>query len=277
MSVSTVAATKARTPRFVVELAETVEDVRASQVLRFQVFAQEMGAQLPSESEGLDRDRYDDYCQHLLVRLADTGQVIGSTRILTQQGARLAGGFYSENEFDLDALLPLPGQVIEIGRTCIHPDYRNGATIQTLWMGLAEFMGTHRVDYLFGCASIGLEQGVEPVNHMLQRLQEKYLAPPSFKVVPRDGFSEKTVKAWEGKPPKLPPLLSAYMRLGAWVVGKACVDREFNCVDVFILLDVNNLSSRYRKHFALEQEPRHRETHAGGGVGLGLVAYPSRG
>ncbi len=121
-------------PPLFVELASCVEDIRASQRLRYQIFAEEQGATLESAGEKIDKDYYDDFCHHLLVRDQQTGEVVGSTRILTEASAKLAGSFYSSNEFDLEQLLPLKGNVIEIGRTCIHPDYRNGIGISVLWL-----------------------------------------------------------------------------------------------------------------------------------------------
>lgn len=266
-----------RAPKLVVELARSAEDVRESQLLRYRVFAEEMGAELASAEEGLDRDHFDEFCHHLLVRCTETGAVVGSTRILTQASARLAGSFYSESEFDLKGLLPLPGNAIEIGRTCIHPSYRNGITIQTLWMGLAGFMEHHQVDYMFGCASIGLDEGEAAVKQILDRISAKHLAPAKYSVTPHHRFNPGVLADQTADRVKLPPLLSAYLRLGAWVVGEPCFDEDFNCVDAFILLDVTNLSSRYRRHFIDARQPKPRSTDVAGGVGLGLVASPNRG
>ena len=229
-----------------VELASTPEDVIASQRLRFQVFAEEQGAHLPTAHEGLDRDYYDDFCHHLLVRKADTGEVVGSTRILTQTSAASAGSFYSENEFDLTTMLSsLKGNSIEIGRTCIHPDFRNGAGIGMLWSGLAQFIELHKVDYMFGCASVGMRDGGGQVTAIMNEARQKHLAPSDMWVIPRHQLTPV--------PPaermKMPPLLKAYLKLGAWVAGEPCFDTDFNVADVFILLDVNNLNTRYHRHF----------------------------
>lgn len=121
-------------------LAASYEDMRAAQRLRHQVFVAEMGAALECAETGIESDRYDPYCQHLLVRDSNTGKVIGCYRILTDSQAVYAGGFYSETEFNISRVLALPGRFMEVGRTCVHPDYRNGATIGLLWAGLARFM-----------------------------------------------------------------------------------------------------------------------------------------
>lgn len=229
-----------------VELAATHDDVVDSQRLRYQVFAEEQGAVLPTASEGLDRDYYDTFCHHLLVRNLDTGEVIGSTRILTEDSAAQAGSFYSANEFDLSSMLPsLKGNSIEVGRTCIHPDFRNGASIAMLWSGLAQFMEIHKVDYMFGCASVGMRDGGSQVTAIMNEARAKHLAPSDMWVTPRHQLTPVS----PAERMKMPPLLKAYLKLGAWVAGEPCLDTDFNVADVFILLDVNNLNTRYHRHF----------------------------
>ncbi|MBU0654179.1 MAG: GNAT family N-acetyltransferase [Gammaproteobacteria bacterium] len=241
-------------PQLRVELATTPEDVYASQRLRYEIFAREQGAQLESAHEGIDRDYYDDFCHHLLVRKADTNEVVGSTRILTTENARKAGSFYSENEFDLRSLFPLPGNAIEIGRTCIHPDFRNGAGIGMLWLGLAQFMEMHKVDFMFGCASISMNDGGAQASAIMNEARSSHLAPEHMRVRP-------LVRLLPTQPAarvSMPPLLKAYLKLGAWVAGEPCLDPDFNVADVFILLDVNNLNTRYHRHFvqgSLQRNP----------------------
>ncbi|MEN9500995.1 MAG: hypothetical protein RI964_280 [Pseudomonadota bacterium] len=233
-------------PLLRVELAATPDDVYASQRLRYDIFAKEQGAQLDSASEGIDRDHYDAFCHHLLVRLADTNEVVGSTRILTTANARRAGSFYSENEFDLRSLFPqLRGNAIEIGRTCIHPDFRNGAGIGMLWLGLAQFMEMHRVDYMFGCASISMNDGGAQATAIMQEARANHLAPDTLRVKPK----VRLLPTQPANKVNMPPLLKAYLKLGAWVAGEPCLDPDFNVADIFILLDVNNLNTRYHRHF----------------------------
>ncbi|MEF3194133.1 MAG: GNAT family N-acetyltransferase, partial [Halothiobacillaceae bacterium] len=144
--------------RLKVQLAAHADDIQRSQRLRHQVFVEEMGCKAQVEN-GLEFDRYDPFCHHLLVIDQSTDEVVASTRILTDTQAQAAGGYYSANEFDMDMIHHLPGRVMEIGRTCVHPDYRNGATIGMLWQGLARFMEIHRIGFLFGCASIPMRDG----------------------------------------------------------------------------------------------------------------------
>jgi putative hemolysin len=145
--------------RFRVGLAYTPAEVLETQRLRYRVFAEEMGAQIKDGGQRIDRDWLDHFCHHLLVRDTETGQVVASTRLITDAQAQAAGGFYSAQEFDLRNILALPGRKLEVGRTCVHPDYRSGAVIALLWAGLAEFVRERGFAWLFGCASIELNDG----------------------------------------------------------------------------------------------------------------------
>lgn len=244
----------------VVELAPDHGAVLASQRLRYRVFAEEMGAKLESGSEELDRDFYDPYCQHLLVRDGNNGEVIASTRILTDDQARQIGSFYSESEFDLSGLMPLPGRVMEIGRTCVDARYRNGGAISVLWSGLAQFMSIHRFDYLMGCASVGLGDGGAQINAIMRSIRADYMSQESRRVRPRLELPASPVTAAQ---PCLPPLLKAYLRLGARVCGEPCWDPDFNVADVFVLLDLDDLSPRYQRHFLQRAaQPARHPAHA---------------
>ncbi|MEZ5476313.1 MAG: GNAT family N-acyltransferase [Thiolinea sp.] len=200
---------------------------------------------LESEAEGLDRDHYDPYCHHLLVRERDSGRLVGSTRMLTTANARDAGSFYSENEFDLSVMFPnLRGQALEIGRTCIHPDYRNGLGIHTLWLGLAQFMSLHQVDYLFGCASISVRDGGRQAAAIMARARDRHLAEEAYRVTPR----VRLLPVEPAERVEMPPLLRTYLRLGAWIAGEPCLDPDFNVADFLVLLDVSRLSNnRYQR------------------------------
>lgn len=236
-----------------VELASSPEAVRESQLLRYQVFAREQRAALESEGEGIDRDYYDSFCHHLLVRERRGRRVVGTTRILTTANARSAGSFYSENEFNLEQMFPnLRGNAIEVGRTCITPEYRNGSGIGMLWMGLAQFMEIHKVDYLFGCASISLRDGGKQAAAIMDYARDKHYSPQEYRVTPR----VRTLPVTPAEHIDMPPLLKAYLKLGAWIAGEPCLDPDFNVADFFILLDVNNLNTRYHRHFMQVSEQR---------------------
>lgn len=234
-------------PRLQVGLAYDPAVVRASQQLRHRVFVQEMGARLPTRPGGIEEDRFDSYCHHLVVRDVTSGDVVSSTRILTRELARAAGGFYSESEFDLAPILALPGRLMEIGRTCVHPDYRDGTAITMLWAGLAQFVQLNRMDYLFGCASIPMRDGGMEAHAILNVLRRHYNAPAPMQVRPRQPVPPLPAEP-DCRPP-MPPLLKGYFRLGAWVCGGAAWDPDFGVADVLVLLDVDRLSKRYARHF----------------------------
>ncbi len=234
-------------PRFEVRFATTPAEILATQQLRYRIFAGELGAQLDGGHSGIDHDQYDPFCRHLMVVAPDDGRVVACTRILTDQRAPAAGGFYSAGEFDLAMLDALPGRVMEIGRTCVDAEFRSGAVIATLWQGIASFIINEGYDYLFGCASIGLEDGGANAHAILDQIHAKHLAPTSQRVRPYI-----RLPAADRKPthkPKLPPLLKAYLSLGAKACGDAYWDRDFNCADVFMLLNVSDLHPRYARHF----------------------------
>jgi len=237
-----------RNGRFYVDLATTPEDVRESQQLRYRIFAEELGANLSGAEDGMDRDRFDAHCQHLLVRDVETGHIVASTRLLTDDAAHRAGGFYSATEFDMEPILALDGRKLEVGRTCVDPSFRQGAAIAVLWSGLAGFIQLQGIDYLFGCASIKLDdQGVR-ATAIMNRLRQHAFATPEHRVEPRLPLPPVTV-ADDSITAPLPPLLKAYVRLGARACGEACWDPDFNVADVFMLLDVDELDPSYSRHF----------------------------
>lgn len=245
---------KTQRPRFEVSVAETQSEVLESQRLRYEIFAGELGAEIDGD---IDCDEYDPWCRHLLVRETATGRLVACTRMLADTDAPNAGGFYSSGEFDLAMLDALPGRVMEIGRTCVHGDYRNGAVIATLWQGIASHVTAYGFDYLFGCASISLEDGGAQAHAVLQQVRARHLAPSYQRVRPYyplpavDARPEKwsaDQNSGSGRV-RMPPLLKAYMSLGAKACGEAYWDQQFNCADVFMLLNVSELNPRYTRHF----------------------------
>ncbi|MEQ5837010.1 GNAT family N-acyltransferase [Marinobacter sp. NFXS9] len=224
--------------------------VEAAQRLRYRVFSEEYGSDLGATTPGIDQDTYDAFCDHLIVTDSQTGELVATSRVLHQRDAENAGGFYSEGEFELDSLRRLPGQLAELGRTCVHPDYRNGATISLLWSSLAEYLIREQVDYLIGCASIGMADGGLKAWRITQQLQKRYLTDTSQRVKPRRDLPHLThVSAASQTSVAIPPLIRAYMRLGARVCGEPCWDPEFRCADLLVLLEVSQLAGRYSRHF----------------------------
>ncbi|HEX7030987.1 MAG TPA: GNAT family N-acyltransferase [Gammaproteobacteria bacterium] len=237
-------------PELTVSIAFSPEEVRESQRLRYAVFAEEMGARLETPEPGLDIDDYDPWCQHVIVRDRLTRAVVASTRVLVDRDARLAGGFYSETEFDIGRLLRSPGRVMEIGRTCVHPDYRSGSAITLLWSGLARFLDVNKFRYMIGCASIPMGECGANALAAYEMLREKYLLAEALRATPRLPLPERVAPASERQhKPVLPPLLKAYIRLGARIGGEPCWDPLFDCADLFIVLSPSELQKRYAKHF----------------------------
>ncbi|MDK9559338.1 GNAT family N-acyltransferase [Marinobacter sp. M216] len=235
--------------RLKTDTTRTPDMIEEAQRLRYRVFSEEYGSDLGAEIPGLDADTFDTVCDHLVVTDSDNGQLVATTRILHQADTGPVGGFYSAGEFELSALKNLPGAVAELGRTCVHPDYRNGATISLLWSAVAEYLVSHNVDYLIGCASISMSDGGLKAWRIARHLQREYLADDTFRVYPLRALPHLTHTANEELPVEVPPLLKAYMRLGARVCGEPCWDPDFRCADLLVLLEVNNLASRYSRHF----------------------------
>ncbi|MDB5985548.1 MAG: family N-acetyltransferase [Nevskia sp.] len=237
--------------RFEVRFAQSAEEVRETQSLRYRIFAGELGAAIEGGDDQLDADHYDSFCRHLMVRETATGRLIACTRILTDDVAPQAGGFYSSGEFDLKMIDSLPGRVMEVGRTCVDAEFRSGAVIAVLWQGLADFFTKHGFDYLFGCASIGLEDGGANAHALLEQIKAKHMAPNWQRVRPL--IPLPAADARPAQKVKMPPLLKAYFSLGAKACGEPYWDRDFNCADVFVLVNVSDLHSRYARHFVRTQ------------------------
>jgi len=238
--------------RLSIHLATKPSDVRAAQRLRFRVFAEEMGARLPSHAEQIDRDLFDPYCEHLLVREEDTGEVVGTYRILTGAQAKKIGGYYSEEEFDLTRLGPVRDRLLEVGRSCVHPDYRDGATIALLWAGLAQFIRSGNYEYVMGCASIGMADGGHGAASLYNSLSRTALSPVEYRVFPRCALPLEALDGNRSCP--VPPLIKGYLRLGAHICGAPAWDPDFNTADLLILLPVAGMNRRYARHF-LKNEP----------------------
>jgi putative hemolysin len=237
----------AKRRRFQAEIATSEEDIRAAMALRYRVFAQEMGANLHSRAEGLDYDQFDDYCDHLLVRDTQTNTIVASTRLLTDVKAAQIGHFYSESEFRLEQVLALPGRFLEIGRTCVDPAQRGGVVLATLWNGLADYVNRGEFNYLMGCASISAGPHGFPVESVFRHIATHQFGPTEYKV-----DSRRPIPMWRRciqDENGIPPLLQAYLRLGCWVFSDPYWDEDFNCMDVFILLDLTRLQERYEKRF----------------------------
>jgi len=233
--------------RFSSFIADSDALIKAAQELRYRVFAREMGAKLKSAGEELDYDEIDAYCDHLIVYDNQKNKIAGYTRLLNHEQALALGRFYSQDEFDLSPILALPGRFLEIGRTCVDPDYRGGAVLTTLWSALAHYALEGGYQYLLGCASITPGPSGYAVDAVFRHIDTKNIAPIELKTAP-------TIPV----PPHLrcqrdesgiPPLLKAYLRFGALVCGEPFWDADFNCMDLLMLMPLEQLGERYSKHY----------------------------
>jgi putative hemolysin len=235
-------------PALRVCLARSPADLEEAQRLRYSVFAGEMGAHLPQAKDSIDRDEFDLYCDHLLVRDTDSGTVVGTYRILPPHRREQVGRLYSSSEFDLSRLEHLGPSLIEVGRSCVHPDHRTGAAILMLWAGMAQYMRKGRYQHLIGCASASLADGGMQAAGLRDKLQS-YLSDPECRVVPHVPFAHERVARPASV--EVPPLIKGYLRLGAKVCGEPAWDRDFNTADFLIWLSLENLQPRYARHFDL--------------------------
>lgn len=233
--------------RYTVTLARDEADVRAAQRLRHDVFAGEMGALLSTPQPGLDVDAFDAYCDHLLVRDTASGQVVGTYRLLPPERAAIAGRLYSEGEFDLGPLAGIRSGLVEVGRSCVHPDHRDGAVIGLIWAGIARYMVEGGHEWLAGCCSLPLDDGGALAAGAWERVQARHLAPAEYRVRPLLPW-HPGVAAPAGRT-ELPPLLRGYLRLGAWVCGEPAHDPDFGVADLYILLSMRRVNARYLRHF----------------------------
>jgi putative hemolysin len=245
-----------------VRLARSEAEIAAAQEVRYRVFYDELGARNDALStERRDADRFDAACDHLLV--FDTAlpgpehrRIVGTYRLLRQEKALAAGGFYSEGEFELGKLIARhPGQrFLELGRSCVLPQYRSKRTIELLWQGIWAYVGHHNIGVMAGCASF---PGAVPAAHAealsflahhcrtsaefdVRAVAERYR---SMDLMPSEAINARSVLM------ALPPLIKGYLRLGAKVGDGCVVDHEFDTVDVFVVLPVWEIDQRYISYY----------------------------
>lgn len=251
-----------------VRLAATASEIRRAQALRYRVFYEEMSAvaDFRTRQTRRDADRFDRFCDHLLVidharrsRAFGLPEIVGTYRLLRQDAADLAGGFYSESEFDLGPLLRRKAGLnfLELGRSCVLAEYRTKRTLELLWHGIWAYVLCHGLDVMIGCASL---EGTDPQKLALPLafLHHHFSAPQEWRLTPREELRiEMNRLPAEAIDPKavlraLPPLIKGYLRLGAYVGDGAVIDRQFNTTDVAIVLPVERISARYVGHFGAD-------------------------
>ena len=241
-------------------LAETLDEVEAAQTLRYRIFYEGTAAKATEEMAALKRDfdAFDDYCDHLLVFDHGRGDgpeaVIGTYRLMRREAAQRCGRFYTEDEYDIANLLNFPGDILELGRSCIAEKYRNGPTMQLLWRGVVDYVLAHDVGLLFGCASL---PGVEPDRLALQLsfLYHHHLAPPALRTwaLPERYVPMNRIPPEEFSAPRamqmLPPLLKGYLRVGGFIGEGAVIDYDFGTTDVCVVVKTEWVTDRYYRHY----------------------------
>lgn len=245
---------------FEVRLAETAAEIDAAQALRYRVFYEEMTAKPTPEmaARRRDFDAFDEACDHLLVLDRRRGEgpegIVGTYRLMRRSAAARIGRFYSSAEYDVQPMIDYPGEVLEVGRSCIAKDARNTATMQMLWRGIALYSYHYNIQVMFGCASI---PGTDPSQHSqaLSYLYHNHLAPPEIRVrALASRYIEMNVLAPGTYDPRkamarLPPLIKGYLRLGGFVGDGAVIDSEFGSTDVFITVKTEIITEKYIRHY----------------------------
>lgn len=223
------------------------DEVREAQRLRYKVFAEEMGATLKPSAEGLDVDIFDDFCEHLIIRDTESLKVIGTYRVLPPHQAKQMGCFYSDSEFDLTRLRHLRHKMVEVGRSCVHRDYRSGGVIMALWSGLGQYMKKNDYEIMLGCASVQMVDGGHYAASLSTMLNTNHLTDIEYRVFPRLALPvEELNNQLEVEPPAL---IKGYLRLGAKVCGNPAWDPDFNTADFLTMLRMEDIHPRYAKHF----------------------------
>jgi putative hemolysin len=243
-----------------VRIAVDADEIDASQALRYRVFYEEMGARADAATQASQRDRdaYDAVADHLLVIDHSIGEgakgVVGTYRLIRAPAAARLGRFYSADEYDISTVLAFPGQVLELGRSCVAPAYRNRSAMQLLWRGIAAYVSRHRIDLMFGCACLpGTD--LDAMAADLTYLYTHHLAPADFRprAIPSRYIDMRRLDPATLDPrrtlAKLPPLIKGYLRLGGFVGDGAVIDPQFNTTDVAVVVKTDLITAKYSRHY----------------------------
>jgi putative hemolysin len=243
-----------------VRLANTLPEIEAAQALRYRIFYEEMQAKPTPEMAAMKRDfdPFDQACDHLLVLDRRRGEgpenIVGNYRLLRRAAAQQVGRFYSSAEYDIQKMIDYPGEVLELGRSCIAKDARNTSTMQMLWRGIALYAYHYGIKVMFGCPSF---PGTDPAHHAaaMSYLYHHHLAPPEIRtraldnryvkmdMLERDSYDARKAMA------RVPPLIKGYLRLGGFVGDGAVIDSQFNTTDVFIIVKTELVTEKYIRHY----------------------------
>ena len=232
-----------QTPIYEVSLASTLAEVRACQRLRYDVFNTELGEGLDhSHVLGLDRDHFDLICDHLMVRETQSGSVVGTYRMQTGYRAKGNAGYYSEEFFEFAPYEGMRGELLELGRACVHREHRDSSVLMLLWKGIYRYALQTGARYLVGCSSLTSQEPMEGVA-LYEKLRSEYLVTAKLRTQPCPGHALPPSRMWE-KLVRTPRLLRTYLELGAKICGPPAIDREFKTIDLLTLMDLKEIPGR---------------------------------
>lgn len=243
-------------------VSDNKEDIIAAQELRYQVFFEEMGALKTDEllKSQCDVDIYDDICDHLLVidhKPCGERKIVGTYRLIRRESIKELGHFYTDGEYDISLIKNHPGEILEVGRSCVHAQYRNRAVMQLLWRGIGAYVARHNIELLFGCASFN---GTDPEKHAmaLSYLHHYHLAPEKLRpralkelyvemnCMPKEAIDVKRTFA------SLPALIKGYIRLNGYIGAGAVIDKEYNTTDVSIVVKTDLIHKKYANRYGAD-------------------------
>jgi putative hemolysin len=234
--------------QYATRLARNAEEVRAAQVLRYEVFNLELNEGLASShATGLDADPFDAVCDHLLVEHVPTGHIVGTYRLQTGSNAEANLGYYCAQEFHFDVFEPLRGKIVELGRACVHRQHRNLVVLGLLWKGIADYAKARGGRYLMGCSSLTSQDAADGASAYAD-LCRKHLVMPQWRTTPVPAY-ECSLRQVAAEPVTIPKLLRAYLTLGAKICGPPALDPHFKTIDFLTLVDLETMHPLARQRF----------------------------
>jgi len=243
-----------------VKIAQNKKEIKQALRLRYEIFSQETDRVSRQAENQLDVDDYDKFCDHLIVIDKTNNKIVGTYRLLLGSKVDKKIGFYSEKSFNIGNIkkLAVDGEMLELGRACIHHDYRDRLVINLLWSGISKYIKHYNVRFVFGAVRLGTTQPLE-VSRMFKLIKKKFYAPKDYRVYPKEanvfkGLDENVeikdyIKDYQDIWRTLSPLAKGYLRAGVVVCGPPAVNPDFGSIVVFILLDVKTMSPSYKRHF----------------------------
>lgn len=242
--------------RFIIKTAESYDELAGALKLRYDVFYKELLEK--KLISGIDIDKFDFKCDHLIIIDKKTNNYIGTYRLISNNFSKK---FYSESEFAIDNIISLPGIKLELGRACVHKDFRTGSTIALLWRGISEYMKLTGTKYLFGCSSV-MTTNKNEIAAIYRYLQKSNLAPEEYRVYPKGKYKIKTFSSYTDQIPDentlsketlnlIPALIKSYLSMGAMICGEPALDKKFRCADFLTLFNIDNSSEKVHRKYQL--------------------------